>query len=159
MRTAERLRYLALAVQREGNRQLMADLRPLGLTPAQSEALRILGDHAPMTLSDVGRMLVCESGTNPSRIIDRLVDAGLVDRVVDADDRRRTTLTLTAEGRRVERAVFEIEQQMYAALDAAFAGADIEGLLAQLETLVRGRPSGDALAERIAAERRPALGA
>ncbi len=76
MRTAERLRYLVLAVQREGNRQRSADLRPLGITPAQSEALRILGDHAPMTLSDVGRMLVCESGTNPSRIIDRLVDAG-----------------------------------------------------------------------------------
>ena len=81
MRTAERFRYLVLAVQREGNRQLIADLRPLGITPAQSEALRILGDHAPMTLSDVGRMLVCEGGTNPSRIIDRLVDAGLVARV------------------------------------------------------------------------------
>ena len=77
MRTAERIRYLVLAVQREGNRQLIAGLRPLGITPAQSEALRILGDHAPMTLTDVGRMLVCESGTNPSRIIDRLVDSGI----------------------------------------------------------------------------------
>jgi len=151
VRTAERLRYLVLAVQREGNRQLIAELRPLGITPAQSEALRILGDHAPMTLSDVGRMLVCESGTNPSRIIDRLVDAGLVDRTVDPDDRRRAMLTLTAAGRDVERAVFEIEERMYAQLDAAFAGADPDALLAQLERLVRGRPSGDALAARIAA--------
>ena len=153
MRTAERFRYLVLAVQREGNRQLNADLRPLGITPAQSEALRILGDHAPMTLSDVGRMLVCESGTNPSRIIDRLVDAGLVDRVVDPVDRRRATLTLTAEGRSVERAVFEIEQRMYTGIDAAFAGVDTLGLLAQLESLVQGHPSGDALAARITAQR------
>jgi DNA-binding MarR family transcriptional regulator len=152
MRTAERLRYLVLAVQREGNRQLIAELRPLGITPAQSEALRILGDHAPMTLSDVGRMLVCESGTNPSRIIDRLVDAGLVERVVDPADRRRATLTLTAEGRSVERSVFEIEQRMYAALDAALAGVDTERMLTLLESLVRGRPSGEALAVRIAAE-------
>lgn len=152
MRAAERLRYLALAVQREGNRQLTAELRPLGITPAQSETLRILGDHAPMTVSDVGRMLVCESGTNPSRLVDRLVEAGLVDRVVDADDRRRATLTLTAEGQRIERAVYEIEQRMYAELDAVFAGEDITRLLGQLETLVRGRPSGDALIARIAAE-------
>ncbi len=122
------------------------------MTPAQSEALRILGDHAPMTLSDVGRMLVCESGTNPSRIIDRLVDAGLVDRVVDPADRRRATLTLTDEGRAVERSVFEIEQRMYGQLDAAVTGVDTDGLLAQLEYLVRGRPSGVALAARIAAE-------
>ena len=36
MRTAERFRYLVLAVQREGNRQLIAELRPLGVTPAQA---------------------------------------------------------------------------------------------------------------------------
>jgi len=149
MRTAERFRYLVLAVQREGNRQLSADLRPLGITPAQSEALRILGDLAPMTLSDVGRMLVCESGTNPSRIIDRLVDAGLVGRVVDPVDRRRVTLTLTAQGRVIERTVFEIEQRMYAQLDIAFAGVDTGDLLAHLEVLVRGRPSGEALVARI----------
>jgi DNA-binding MarR family transcriptional regulator len=153
VRTAERFRYLVLAAQREGNRQLIADLRPLGVTPAQSEALRILADHAPMTLSDVGRLLVCESGTNPSRIVDRLVDAGLVDRVVDPDDRRRATLTLTAEGRSVERSVFEIEQRMYAGVDAAVAGVDTDGMLALLESLVRGRPSGNAVAARIAAER------
>ncbi len=152
MRAAERIRYLALAVQREGNRQLTAELRPLGLTPSQSEALRIVGDHGPMTLSDVGRMLVCESGTNPSRIVDRLVDAGLLDRSTDATDRRRVTLQLTAEGRRAEQGVKRIEEAMYEQLDAAFAGVDTDALLQQLEHLVAGRPSGLALAARIDAE-------
>jgi DNA-binding MarR family transcriptional regulator len=152
MRQAERIRYLALAVQREGNRQLSADLRPLGLTPSQSEVLRILGDNAPMTVSDVGRMLVCESGTNPSRLVDGLVERGLVERTVDPADRRRATLRLTADGSTVERGVREIEDRMYAGLDAAFAGVDVSALLGQLEALVAGRPSGDALAARIAAE-------
>ena len=98
MRQAERIRYLALAVQREGNRRLTADLKPLGLTTAKSEVLRILGDHAPMTLTALGRMLVCESGTNPSRLVDKLVEAGLVQRVTSDVDRRRVTLTLTDEG-------------------------------------------------------------
>jgi DNA-binding MarR family transcriptional regulator len=152
MRVAERIRYLALAIQREGNRQLAADLKPLGLTPAQSEALRIIGDHQPMTLGEVGRMLVCESGTNPSRIIDRLVAAGLVDRVADPADRRRVTLRLTATGQRTEGAIREIEDRMYDQLDAVFARVDTAALIAQLEPLVQGRPSGLALAARISAE-------
>jgi DNA-binding MarR family transcriptional regulator len=153
MRTAEKIRYLALAVQREGNRQLTIALRPLGLTPSQAEALRILGDHAPMTLTDVGRMLVCEAGTNPSRIVDRLVDAGFVDRVSDPDDRRRVTLRLTAAGDVAEGHVREIEDQLYDRLDAVFADSDSAVLIAQLERLVSGSPSGTALAERISAER------
>lgn len=152
MRTAERIRYLALAVQREGNRQLTIALRPLGLTPSQAEALRIMGDHAPMTLTDVGRMLVCEAGTNPSRIVDRLVEAGLVDRVTDPGDRRRVALRLTVAGAALERHVRDIEDQMYDQLDAVFADSDTAVLTAQLERLVAGSPAGSALEERIAAE-------
>ena len=146
MRTAERIRFLALAVQREGNRNLTAALRPLNLTPAQSEALRILGDHEPLSLGDLGRMLVCESGTNPSRLVDRLVRSGLVDRTEAADDRRQLSLTLTPRGR-------ELEERLYAELERELAGIDVANLVGVLESLVAGRPSGEALAARIAAER------
>ena len=78
MRTAEQLRYLILATQREGNRQLSAMLSEIGVTPAQSEALRIIADHGPLALGALGDMLVCDTGTSPSRIVDRLVAAGLV---------------------------------------------------------------------------------
>ena len=152
MRQAERIRYLALAVQREGNRRLTADLKPLGLTPAQSEVLRILGDHAPMTLTALGRMLVCESGTNPSRLVDKLVDAGLVRRVTSDVDRRQVTLTLTDAGVAKERAVQEVENRTYAVLESTFGAIDVDGLIAYLELLVSGQPAGVALAERIAAE-------
>ena len=75
MRRAEQIRYLILAAQREGNRQLSSALAQLGLTPAQSEALRILDDHGPLALKRLGDMLVCDTGTSPSRIVDRLVAA------------------------------------------------------------------------------------
>jgi len=153
LRTVERIRYLALAVQREGNRNLTAALRPLNLTPAQSEALRILGDHEPLSLSDLGRMLVCEAGTNPSRLVDRLVRSGLVDRTEAADDRRQLSLTLTPRGRELEGAVRQIEDQLYAELERELAGIDVANLVAMLESLVAGRPSGDALAARIDAEK------
>lgn len=152
MRDAERLRYLAIALQRDGKRRLTADLSPLGLTAAQSEVLRILGDHAPMTLNALGQMLVCESGANPSRLVDKLVDSGLVQRTTSDLDRRSVTLTLTAEGVQKEQAVRVIEDKTYAELETTFAGIDVEGLIAYLEMLVAGQPAGNALANRIAAE-------
>jgi DNA-binding MarR family transcriptional regulator len=152
VRSVERIRYLALAVQREGNRTLTTALRPLDLTPAQSEALRILGDHEPLSLGELGRMLVCESGTNPSRLVDRLVRSGLVDRIEAPDDRRQLVLTLTTQGRKKEQAVRALEDQLYAELERELAEVDQAALIAVLEAMVAGRPSGEALAARISAE-------
>jgi len=57
------LRYLVLATQREGNRQLAQALRPLGLTPAQAEVVSVLAVHEPLTLTALGRYIVCETGS------------------------------------------------------------------------------------------------
>ena len=153
MRQAEKLRYLALAAQREGNRSLAAALRPLGLTPAQSEVLRLLGDHAPLTLTGLGELLVCESGTTPSRLVDRTVELGLVDRATpDAGDRRQVILQLTAKGRELESAVRGIEAAMYAELDDLGTREELATVIAALERVVAGHPSGDAIAARIARE-------
>jgi len=151
MRRAEKLRYLALAAQREGNRSLAAALRPLGLTPAQSEVLRLLGDYAPLTLTGLGELLVCESGTNPSRLVDRTVELGLVSRTTpDAGDRRQVILQLTAKGRSLEKQVRSIEEAMYAGLDGIGTDAELVTVIAVLERVVAGHPSGDAIAARVA---------
>jgi MarR family transcriptional regulator, organic hydroperoxide resistance regulator len=151
MRRAELIRYLVLAAQREGNRRLSGDLRELGLTPSQAEVLRILGDHEPLTLSGLGALLVCESGTNPSRLVDRLVEAGLVARVNSLDDRRRVELTLTPAGREREVAVRSVEERLYDAIDSAFAGIDAEPSIELLRRLSAGEASGIALSRRIQA--------
>jgi DNA-binding MarR family transcriptional regulator len=151
MRPAEHVRYLVLAAQREGNRSLTGYLKPLGLSPAQAEVLRILGDHEPLTLTGLGRLLVCDSGTNPSRLVDRLVDSGLVERREADEDRRQVTLTLTAAGRQQDALVREIEDRFYEELDAALAGIDVDLVIAFFGRLVAGQPAGVALAERITA--------
>jgi MarR family transcriptional regulator, organic hydroperoxide resistance regulator len=148
MRQAERLRFLALAVQREGNRDLQTALRPLGLTPAQAEALRIIGDHGPMSLGDVGERLVCEAGTNPSRLVDGLVRAGSVARTTDPNDRRGVVLELTADGRELETTIIGIESAMYERIDRIVDGLDVDALLDALGHLVEGTPSGSALTAR-----------
>ncbi|MBX3099968.1 MAG: winged helix DNA-binding protein [Salinibacterium sp.] len=144
MRRAEQVRYLVLAAQREGNRLLAAALRSINLTPSQAEVLRLLGDHAPLTIGRVGELLVCESGVNPSRLIDRLVTAGLVHRR-PGDDRRRVLLDLTEEGRRREHRVRVIEDALYDAIDAA---GDPSAAVDYLHLLVAGSPAGNAIAAR-----------
>ena len=149
MRIAEELRYLVLAANSEGKRQLAQQLRPLGLTPSQAEVLRVLADHAPLTLNGLGSLLVCESGSSPSRLVDRVVAQGLANRRPGASDGREVELTLTPEGERLAVEVAAIEDAMYAAIDA-ISTEDIPATLDFLRNFVTGSPSGDALARRIA---------
>jgi len=149
MRTAEELRYLVLAAELEGKRQLAHQLRPYGLTPSQAEVLRVLADHGPLSLKGLGSLLVCESGSSPSRLVDRIVARGLVDRRPGATDGRAVELTLTSEGERLSREVAAIEEAMYATIDA-IAPPDIGATLDFLRAFIDVSPSGQALARRIA---------
>lgn len=152
MRTAEHIRYLILAAQREGNRQLGAALSQIDLTPAQAEALRIVADHGPLALKELGDMLVCDSGTSPSRIVDRLVAAGLVQRDVNAHDRRQIQLTVTAKGADRVAHVRVIEDQLHSAVDSALSADDARVFIRVLRELTRDSPAGAALEKRLAAE-------
>jgi MarR family transcriptional regulator, organic hydroperoxide resistance regulator len=152
VRTAELLRYLILAAQREGNRQLTTRMAEIGVTPAQSEALRIIADHGPLALGELGDMLVCDTGTSPSRIVERLVAAGLVQRTPSERDRRQVRLSLTAHGRDTTERVVAIENQFYDLLDRAGEEADIDAFIAFLRAFTREAPAGVALANRLAAE-------
>lgn len=152
MRTAEHLRYLILAAQREGNRQLAAALSSIDLTPAQSEALRIIADHGPLALKQLGDMLVCDSGTSPSRIVDRLVSAGLVRRDAGEQDRRQIRLTVTPDGQERAAQVRDIEDRLYETIDQALDADDAQVVTRVLRTLTDGSPAGAALDRRLAAE-------
>ncbi|HEU0213629.1 MAG TPA: MarR family transcriptional regulator [Jiangellaceae bacterium] len=152
MRPVEELRYLVLAAQREGNRQLAHELRPLGLTPSQAEVLRVLADHQPLTVRGLGELLVCETGTNPSRLVDRLVALGAVDRRPGPHDGREVELALTDDGAHLAARVSEVEVGIYAALDAAAAGRPLEETIDVLRSFVAQRPAGEALDRRIALE-------
>jgi MarR family transcriptional regulator, organic hydroperoxide resistance regulator len=147
MRPAEEIRYLILAAQREGNRQLAEALKPLGLTPSQAEVVRLVADHQPLTMKELGGLLVCESGTNPSRLVDRLVTGGLIDRNVDVNDRRAVKLTLTARGSATAAHIAEIEEAMYVMIDERTKQSG-DALISSLRVLVADQPAGEAIERR-----------
>jgi MarR family transcriptional regulator, organic hydroperoxide resistance regulator len=148
MKTAEELRYAILALQREGNRTLIAALGPLGVTPAQAEVIRVLDQYQPLTLGALGELLICETGTGPSRLVDRLVTQGAVQREVGASDRRSVSLQLTPSGRELSEAIARVESALYESIDAATAGQPVEELLALARRMLTGSAAGAALARR-----------
>jgi MarR family transcriptional regulator, organic hydroperoxide resistance regulator len=148
MRPAEELRYAILALQREGNRGLIAALRPLGVTPAQAEVIRVLDQYEPLTLGALGELLICETGTGPSRLVDRLVTQGAVLREVGASDRRSVTLQLTPTGRELSQAIARIEDALYETIDQVTVGQPVGELLALARRMLTGSAAGDALARR-----------
>jgi len=69
------------------------------LTPSQYNVLRILRGARPSRLasSDIGRRLVARD-PDVTRLVDRLADRGLVDRVREGRDRRVVEVGITREG-------------------------------------------------------------
>jgi DNA-binding MarR family transcriptional regulator len=146
VRRGEEFRYVVLAAQREGNRRLAAALRELNLTPAWAEVLIILDEHSPLTVKELGDLLVCESD-HPSRLVNRMVSAGLLERRALASDRRAVALELTPAATELVSQVRAIEDGIYDFLEALPADS-LSTVIATLSTLVAGQPSGLALERR-----------
>ena len=147
MQPVEELRYLVLAVQREGNRTLTEALRPLELTPSQAEVLRVLQEFQPLSLIALGDLLICETGS-PSRLVNGMVEAGLIERVPSTTNRRMVTLTLTEKGQERAERVREVEKKMYHTITELLGRDSLPDIQALLWRFIEGRPAGDALARR-----------
>lgn len=147
MNPGEELRYLILAVQREGNRQLTQLLRDLKLTPSQAEVLLVLQQYQPMTLVELGERLVCETGS-PSRLVKSMVEAGWVEKLPNPRDDRAIHLRLTATAEATLPALNQIDQQFNARIAAGFDSETLRTVLDHLWPLVMNTTGGQALLRR-----------
>ncbi|MGW4292588.1 MarR family winged helix-turn-helix transcriptional regulator, partial [Micromonospora chersina] len=100
-----------------------------GLTPAAARALHELDPDRPLPARDLAEQLRCDR-SNVTALVDKLEQAGLVERRVDPADRRQKTLLVTAEGRRVRERVRVVMS------DSRLLGGLTTGELATLRELV-----------------------
>jgi DNA-binding MarR family transcriptional regulator len=146
-RARTELRFLILAAQREGHRALSRFLKALDVTPAQAEILLVLATYEPLTLAEVGRLIVSET-TSPSRIVEGLIRLGLVEREPGQLDRRVVQLALTEAGRLRVPKILKVDQDM----DEQFLGQLTEEEAALIGNVMRkmlkGTPSGEAVEAR-----------
>lgn len=151
--SASELRYAILAVQREGNRQLAQALAPLGVSPSQAEVIVVLGQHGPTTLKGLGGLLMCETGS-PSRLVDSLVQRGLIDRTDNPIDRRQVLLQLTKDGRKLRPQIEAVEVLLEQKLQHAFDDATQSDVVHRIRLFLGDSNVGAALRRRFGGELR-----
>lgn len=97
-----RLATSIMRVQQLISSELDAVLKPLGITFARYEVLQLISFSASgrLPLSKIGERLMVHP-TSVTNAMDRLESQGLVRRVADDKDRRRTFAELTDQGERV----------------------------------------------------------
>ena len=135
------------AMTRELDRVTNEAMRPLGLTGPQADALLVIGQTEPVSLKELGGLLIAEAG-HPSRLVDRLVDAGLVERVAAGDDRRRIELSLTRHGRRLADQALATREGIIALARERLEGRDLGPVLEVLRELVRETSYADLFERR-----------
>jgi DNA-binding MarR family transcriptional regulator len=103
--------------------RLDAAVRPHGITFARYEVLQLISfsREGRLPLSRIGERLMVHP-TSVTNAIDRLEGQGLVRRVADSEDRRRTFAELTADGDKVVAAATEALM----AIDFAIGGLSDE---------------------------------
>lgn len=123
--TAMRLATSIMRVQQLIIAELDAALKPYGITFARYEVLVLISfsKTGQLPLSKIGERLMVHP-TSVTNAMDRLEAHGLVKRVADQDDRRRTFAQLTREG---EEVLAQATKQIMA-IDFAVSGLDHDQL-------------------------------
>ncbi len=135
-----------LRVARLLRRETQQRIAPLGLSPHQSRALRVIGESGPLRPSEVaGRLgIVARSATDS---ISGLVAAGYVERRTDPADGRAFLLALSESGRaalaEVTRARSEVAAELFGRLDPG-QRASLAALLGALIAEPAPTPGGTA---------------
>lgn len=110
--------------------------REFDLSIWQWRVIAVLGEAPDLTSTDVAQRTLMDKPT-VSRAVASLIDRKLVSRAVDSDDRRRSPLSLTADGEAIYRAIIPRAIECEDALLAVLKPAEIEELKRLLTRLAR----------------------
>ncbi len=105
-----RFRYVFRSAEKEATKKFAAALSPFHVTPNQSEVLLVLDEYAPISLKELGELLICEK-KSPSRLVQGLVEKGLVYKGTSQTDARYSVLYLTQEGKMLIPRIMEKEKE------------------------------------------------
>jgi len=111
-------------------------LKPYGLTQTQYNVLRILRGAGTDGLCgrEVGERLIARVPDVP-RLLDRMVEAGLISRERDSADRRHVTARITPEGLQLLDRVTPVLETLEARWFGSLQASELEGLIQALDAL------------------------
>ncbi|MEZ5810438.1 MAG: MarR family transcriptional regulator [Rhizobiaceae bacterium] len=128
--------YYLASLDRQNRENMNAALRPHGLKVADWRILSCLAHIPALAVSDLAELTVVERSV-ASRLVDRLIERGLLSKTASEADKRFAEVSLTAEGRaklrEAEAAVADLRDQLFGGLTTE----DRENLLRMLRVLRR----------------------
>jgi MarR family transcriptional regulator, organic hydroperoxide resistance regulator len=139
--TPERIYFRFVRLQQRVFGEMGQTLKPTGLSIPQFDVLSTLTEQEGLSQSDLATRLYVTKG-NVSGLIDRLVDAGLVERRSAPGDRRSNAVFLTPEGRTVADEGIRLQKAFVADTLGKLQDADLkvlDGILTQWRDAVRNR--------------------
>lgn len=91
-----------MLVNNKVNEAILIALKPFDVSPQQFNVLRILrGQNGkPANLSTLNERMVTKM-SNTTRLVDKLILKGFVDRIVCPSNRRKVEISITNEGKKV----------------------------------------------------------
>jgi len=114
--------HLMLIINRRRDARVEQLLRPLNMTVDGHRAMRIIHIRSACTMGELADYAIIDR-TTLTRIVDRLVSDGLVDRSKPPGDRRKIVLTLTESGleayNRARRVIGRFNVELTRGLDEA----------------------------------------
>ena len=132
------LAYAIAVLRRDFKMYCQQELSKLGVSLGQLYFLLYIGKYQPCTSKALAEALLVDAGQT-TRSVDKLVDAGLVNRVKSPLDKRSVALTLTAQGERA----YERSRQLFAEWDqlalSYLEPAEAEAFMQRMTLLAEGR--------------------
>jgi MarR family transcriptional regulator, organic hydroperoxide resistance regulator len=144
----ELLGLLIKGMTREADRRINDLLRPLGITSCQAEALQLLDRYGPLSLGELGALMIAEGG-HPSRLVDRLVEAGLAHRRQAAHDRRQIEISCTDRGSELATRAAESKEIFRSWVRERLRGQDVAAASAVLRACLVDTPLGETVERRL----------
>ncbi len=106
-----------IKINSEINNQMMLELKPFGISIQQFNVLRILRGQKGVAanLSTVQERMVNKM-SNTTRLVDKLIEKSLVERIICKENRRKIELFITEEGlsflNQIDPVIDRVEEEM-----------------------------------------------
>ncbi|MGL4243236.1 MAG: MarR family winged helix-turn-helix transcriptional regulator [Beijerinckiaceae bacterium] len=142
--TPDRIYFRFIRLQQRVFGEMSQTLKPTGLSIPQFDVLSTLTEQQGLSQSDLAQRLYVTKG-NVSGLIDRLVDAGYVERRSAPGDRRSNALHLTEQGQRVADEGIRLQKAFVAETLGKLSPQDLkllDGIITSWRDAVKRRSDG-----------------
>lgn len=138
MELTQCINYLLTTAQHSVFQYLNGKLSEYDVTPSQYRVLSCLWQREFATPKQISEILCLETSTI-SGVLDRMQKKGLIDRVINRDDRREVRVVPTEKGKALEEPISKIIDEVNEEVLKCFTDEEVALLKNQLRTIAEGK--------------------